>query len=74
MLAQMIVAAAVAEAELQHRALQAGDLRHRPVEAGALDRQAADHAVETAHAGFLSICRATCRDLAGRPGFPLSRE
>src|SRR5262249_58984487 len=54
-LAQMVVAAAVAKPELQNGPRQARDLAHRPVETGALDHQATDHAVESAHASGLRL-------------------
>ena len=47
--AQMIVSAAVAEPELEHRPVETADQRRRQVEAGALRLEPADEAVEPAH-------------------------
>src|SRR5438067_2283709 len=49
--AQVIVGAAVAKAELKHRAIQPGDQRGGMVEAGALRFEPADKAVEPAQGG-----------------------
>ena len=67
--AEMVVAAPVAEAELQHRAGHAPDQRRRPVEAGALGREAADGAVEPGHAGARGDLR-TCPPPARRDAVP----
>ena len=51
---QVIVGAALAEAELEHRAGEAGHQRRRVPEAGPLGRQPVDHAVEGASPGRFS--------------------
>ena len=49
-LAQMVIGAAVAETQFQHGAVEFLDQLGSAVEAGALRLEAADEAVETAHA------------------------
>jgi len=48
-LAQMVVGAAVAEPQFEHRAVEAGDQPGRMVETSALRLEPADEAVEPAH-------------------------
>jgi hypothetical protein len=54
-LAQMIVGAPVAQAELEHRARQICNLRNRDLEAGTLRLEPPDKAVEPAH--HASLCK-----------------
>ena len=64
-LAQMIVGATVAQAELEHRPRQLCDPGGREVEAGTLRLEPANETVETAHSGSLGQpaedCRSRCK-------------
>src|SRR5690606_936703 len=66
-LAQVVVGAAVAQTELEHRAGQGVDHRSREAETRALRLQAPDEAVETAHVTFALVKWAGDRFVQWRP-------